>query len=748
MARTAGDAPTGSGGRGRVLSLKTHVLVLVAVFAAAAGVNVLYQRSAARHDARRSAVADAEFAAGIAARDIAAAVATVRANVSTVAGNPGLVRLLDNPADCALSFSGTGPFTSGHLDVVLADGSVVCTSLPPGGPRVYAGASWLTAALANPLAIGPVLDARTGKQVVVVSAPVAGRGMAVAILDLDAVGPALATGLGGPRQLEFVVTTPAGDTVLARSLDPDRWVGAPVAGTPFAIGADLTERRDVDGTPRLYGFGAVDGLQWRVYAGASRSQALAAAQRISNRQVLITLIGLGVFLAVALVFYRRIARPIRQLSAGVRAAADAPTAAPIVVPGPAEVSTLVEDFNRLLQADAERLSLQDRLHQSQRLESVGQLAGGVAHDFNNLLGVILNYAAFIAARSDDEAVKADAQQVIQAGERAAELTKQLLIFARRETVQPRPIVLNDIVADISTMLSRSLGEHINVVVRPGADAPTFLADRGQVEQVLVNLAVNARDAMPGGGTLMIETGAVDVDEQYAQSHPGLEPGRYAILTVSDTGEGMTPEVVAHIFEPFFTTKQPGKGTGLGLSTVYGVVTEARGTVTVYSEPSIGTTFRVYFPIVDAAVVADDPATGPAPAAGGNGETILVVDDQAAMLRLTCRILEGNGYRTLAASSPEDALRLAAGNDFDVLLTDLLMPEMSGRDLVEGMEAVRPGRPVLFMSGYGEELLGTQRMIPEGASFLQKPFTEQTLLAKVQAINVARTTPSNGGPGAT
>lgn len=276
MARTAGDAPTGSGGRGRALSLKTHVLVLVAVFVAAAGVNVVYQWSAARHDARRSAVADAEFAAGIAARDIAAAVAVVRANVTTVAANPGLVRLLDNPADCALSFSGTGPFTTGHLDVVLADGSVVCTSLPPGGPRVYAGASWLTAALANPLAIGPVLDARTGKQVLVVSAPIAGRGMAVAILDLDAVGPALATGLGGPRQLEFLVTTPAGDTVLARSLDPDRWVGAPVAGTPFAIGADLTERRDVDGTPRLYGFGAVDGMQWRVYAGASRSQALAA----------------------------------------------------------------------------------------------------------------------------------------------------------------------------------------------------------------------------------------------------------------------------------------------------------------------------------------------------------------------------------------------------------------------------------------------------------------------------------------
>ena len=747
MARTEDGAP--AAGRGRSLSLKTHVVALVAVFVVAAGVNVVYQRSAARHDARRSAVADARFAAGIAARDIAAALTSVRANLATIAANPGLVRLLDNPADCALSFSGTGPFTTGHLDVVLADGSVVCTSLPPGGPRIYAGASWLAGALTSPLQAEPVVDARTGKQVVVVSAPIAGgRGTAVAILDLDAVGPALAAGLGGPRGLEFVVTTPAGGTVLARSVNPDRWVGAPVAGTPFANGADPTEFRDLDGTPRLYGFAAVDGPQWRVYAGDSRSQALAAAERLSDRQVLITLIGLGVFLAVALVFYRRIASPIRQLSAGVRAAAEAPAATPIVVPGPTEVVTLVEDFNRLLHADAERLSLQNRLHQSQRLESVGQLAGGVAHDFNNLLGVILNYAAFVEARSEDEQVKADIQQVIQAAGRAADLTKQLLIFARRETVQRRPIVLNDIVTEISTMLSRSLGEHINVVVRTHADSPTFLADRGQVEQVLVNLAVNARDAMAGGGTLMIETGAIVVDEPYAQSHPGLEPGRYAILTVSDTGEGMAPDVLAHIFEPFFTTKQPGRGTGLGLSTVYGIATEAGGAVSVYSEPSIGTTFRVYFPAVEDAAPADDTVAEPAPPARGQGETILVVEDQPAVLRLTCRILAANGYRPLAAPGPDVALQLAAEHDYHVLLTDLLMPDMSGRDLVERIEAVRPGRPVLFMSGYGEELLGSQRMIPEGASFLQKPFTEETLLAKVQAIIGARSTPSNGASDAT
>jgi signal transduction histidine kinase/ActR/RegA family two-component response regulator len=745
MAGTEGDVSRTGRAPGRSFSLSTHVIALVAVFVVAAGFNVAYQRSAARDDARRAAVADADFAAGIAARDVAAAVAVVRSNLAAVAGNPGLLRLLDNPADCALSFSGPGPFATGHLDIVLADGTPICTSLPPALPGAYQGSEWLAGAMSAPALTAPALDVRTGKQVVVVSAPIAGRAAAVAMLDLDAVGPALSASLGGPRQLEFVVISSGADMVLARSVRPDRWVAAPVAGTPFASPADPTHHVDLDGTTRLYGQRTVEGLDWTLYAGANRSQALADAERLSDREVLITLIGLGVFLAVALVFYRRITRPIARLSAGVRMATRVPDAPPIDVSGPTEVATLVEDFNRLLLADAERQSLQDRLHQSQRLESVGQLAGGVAHDFNNLLGVILSYAAFAAARTEDEQVQADVGQVIDAADRAAGLTKQLLLFARRGTMQLRPLVLHDIVAGISGMLSRSLGEHVNIVVRSHPDAPTFLADGGQIEQVLVNLAVNARDAMPGGGTLMIESGAIDVDHQYAQSHPGLEPGRYAILTVSDTGEGMAPGVVAHIFEPFFTTKGPHQGTGLGLSTVYGVVTEAGGTVTVYSEPGIGTTFRVYFPSIDAPTQGDDTTTAPALAARGRGETILVVEDQPAMLKLTCRLLEANGYRVIAAPGPEDALRLAAGHDFDVLLTDLLMPETSGRELAERIERVRPGRPVLFMSGYGEELLGSQRMIPEGAAFLPKPFSEHTLLGKLQEVASARSTPSNGAP---
>ena len=721
--------------------LRTYVLGLVVVFVVAAAASVVYQRSAARSDARRSAIADAQFAARVAARDVAAAVDVVRSHIAVLAGNPGLVNVLDKPADCVLSFAGSGPFATGHLDVVVADGTVACSSLE--GQGAYAGAPWLPGALSAPALSAPVLDPRTGKQVVVVSAPIAGRAAAVAMLDLEAVGPALAAGLGGRHRLSFLVTTAGADTVLARSIDPGRWVGAPVTDTRFATPAGDRDRLDLDGTPRLYGESTVEGLEWKVFAGASRSHALADAERLSNRQMLLTLLGVGVFLAVALVFYRRIARPIGQLSAGVRAATGVPKAAPIEVIGPAEVTRLVQDFNRLLQADAERSSLQERLHQAQRLESVGQLAGGVAHDFNNLLAIILNYAAFAASRSDDEQAKADIEQVIEAGHRAADLTKQLLIFARREAVQRRPVVLVDVVDSIATMLSRSLGEHINIVVRSRGDAPVFLADPGQVEQVLVNLAVNARDAMPSGGTLMIETGAVEVDEQYAASHPGLSPGRYAILTVSDTGEGIAPDVAAHVFEPFFTTKRPGQGTGLGLSTVYGIATEAGGTVTVYSEPGIGTTFRVYFPAVDQPAAEPANDAKPAAAARGNGETVLVVEDHPAMLKLICRILDANGYCTRAAAGPEAALRLAAEDDFDLLLTDLLMPDMSGPELAERIDAVRPGRPVLFMSGYGEELLGSQRMIPDGVPFLQKPFTEQTLLAKMEAMGVARSTPSNG-----
>jgi two-component system cell cycle sensor histidine kinase/response regulator CckA len=287
------------------------------------------------------------------------------------------------------------------------------------------------------------------------------------------------------------------------------------------------------------------------------------------------------------------------------------------------------------------------------------------------------------------------------------------------------------------MLERTIGEHINMLARPAPQPMTVHADPSQLQQVLLNLAINARDAMPEGGTLVLEVNSATLGGDEVNMQPPLPAGTYARLLVSDTGEGMSPETAARVFEPFFTTKPQGKGTGLGLATVYGIVTEAGGSINVYSEPGIGTTFRVYFPAADTPAPASDPVADAPPIARGEGETVLVVEDQPAMLKLTCRILQANGYRTLAASGPEVALRVAAENEFDLVVTDLLMPDMSGRDLAERIEALRPGRPTLFMSGYGEELLGAQRMIPEGSAFLPKPFTEQTLLEKVRAVCTAR-----------
>jgi signal transduction histidine kinase len=280
-----------------------------------------------------------------------------------------------------------------------------------------------------------------------------------------------------------------------------------------------------------------------------------------------------------------------------------------------------------LQAQAERERLESRLHQSQRLESLGQLAGGVAHDFNNLLAVILNCASFVAdATAGDESVRADVEQIRRSAERAAKLTRQLMVFGRRDRAQLEALDLGAVVADVQSLLARSIGEHVRLVVRSAAGLPVVRADRSQIEQVLVNLAINARDAMPDGGTLTIEPSAQELDEEYTRLHPTVVPGSYVVLSVSDTGMGMSPEVVARIFEPFFTTKPPGKGTGLGLATVHGIVTGADGSLNVQSKLGAGTTIQAFFPVADAeATAAASAAADPGAAAKDHGETILLVE---------------------------------------------------------------------------------------------------------------------------
>jgi nitrogen-specific signal transduction histidine kinase len=393
---------------------------------------------------------------------------------------------------------------------------------------------------------------------------------------------------------------------------------------------------------------------------------------------------------------------------------------------------MVADMTERRRAQLEREQLEARLQQSQRLETVGQLAGGIAHDFNNLLAVILNYAYFVREQLPaDSAVRTDIEEIRHAAERASELTHQLLVFSRRETVSLEVLDLNEVVREMERLLRRTIGEHVELKTKL-ADEPCMVkADAAQVEQVVLNLAVNARDAMPDGGTVMIWTRRITVGEEHVGR---LRPGEYAVLAVSDDGPGMEREVVARAFEPFFTTKPKGKGTGLGLATVYGIVKQSGGYAWVYSELGQGTSVKIYLPRVDAPVEGSRPAP-PTTGSLGGSETILVVEDQEEVRRLTRRILEARGYRVLVAASGPEALRLAeheAGR-IDLLVTDVVMPGMSGREVGLLLAPARPTMKVLYLSGYTDESIVHHGVLEPGVAFMQKPFNAEALARKVREV---------------
>jgi PAS domain S-box-containing protein len=416
------------------------------------------------------------------------------------------------------------------------------------------------------------------------------------------------------------------------------------------------------------------------------------------------------------------------------------------------ITTAVRDATERLeiQAERERLltqaerdKLERQLHQSQRLESLGQLAGGVAHDFNNLLGVISNYAAFarkqIARQSSDgrapggpwESISNDIEQVQLAAERAAALTHQLLAFARQEVIQPRALNLNDIVIGVEQLLLRTLGEHVELITDLADDLPLVLADPGQIEQVLVNLAVNARDAMPGGGKLTILTSSAQVGEP-AATQVGLTPGSYVLLKVSDTGCGIPKHVLDRAFEPFFSTKPKGEGTGLGLATVYGIITQAGGNVRIYSEPGMGTTLTAYLPVTSAVAASAQAPAAPQP---GTGQIVLVVEDEPAMREVTRRTLAENGYQVTAVAGGKEALGALAHrlDHIDLLLTDVIMPQMQGKEVAAKILALHPHTRVVFMSGYTQGLLSEQGVLEPGIHLIEKPFSEASLLTKLHEV---------------
>ncbi|OFW13948.1 MAG: hypothetical protein A3H29_08520 [Acidobacteria bacterium RIFCSPLOWO2_02_FULL_67_21] len=378
----------------------------------------------------------------------------------------------------------------------------------------------------------------------------------------------------------------------------------------------------------------------------------------------------------------------------------------------------------------ERRALEAQFQQAQKMEAVGRLAGGVAHDFNNLLTVILGFCDLLLADgSPDDPRRPDIAEIHKAGMRAADLTRQLLAFSRKQIIEPTLLDLNAVLTDMRPMLGRLIKEDVKVLFHVAPRLAGITADRGQVEQVVVNLAVNAQDAMPQGGTLTIETANIDLDEHYTAMHFDVTPGPFVVLTVTDSGTGMTPDVREHLFEPFFTTKEVGKGTGLGLATIHGIVARSGGSVSVYTEVGLGTSFKVYFPQAAAEAVAARP-TAPALVQGGT-ERVLVVEDAEGLRDLTKRLLERQGYTVVVAANAEDARRRFEEAPCDVLLTDVVMPGSSGPELSRQLVKLSPGLKVIYMSGYTDEAIVQHGVLKPGIVFLHKPFSAVALGQKIR-----------------
>jgi signal transduction histidine kinase/CheY-like chemotaxis protein len=400
---------------------------------------------------------------------------------------------------------------------------------------------------------------------------------------------------------------------------------------------------------------------------------------------------------------------------------------------PSEVVGALSDITERKRAEEEQSKLREQLQQAQKLESVGRLAGGVAHDFNNLLTVMNGYADILLKElTPPDPMLEMIGEIRRAGQRAADLTRQLGLLSRKQVVQASEVNLNDVITEVEKMLARVIGVDIRLESVLSPSLGCVLADPGQLHQILMNLAVNARDAMPGGGTLLIETTNVDLDDSYVEQHAEVKPGPYVQLKVSDTGIGMTKDAMSHLFEPFFTTKKPGEGTGLGLATVYGIVKQSGGSIWVYSEPGQGTMFTIYFPRIDAGVKLQEE-TAPVSASLRGAETVLIVEDQEALRKMAARVLRSYGYRVLEAAHPGEALldsERYAGR-IHLLLTDVVMPGMTGPELAGRIKPLRPAMEVLFMSGYSEHVIADRLQL--AGTYLPKPFSPEALATKVRRV---------------
>jgi len=404
---------------------------------------------------------------------------------------------------------------------------------------------------------------------------------------------------------------------------------------------------------------------------------------------------------------------------------------------PVAVQGSARDITERKRSEEALRASQLQLQQSQKLEAIGQLAGGVAHDFNNMLTAIIGYTDLSLRRVGlENPIRRNLEETKKAAERAASLVRQLLAFSRKQILEPKVLDLNDVVKDMHKMLTRLIGENIKLATRLETDLGSVKADPCQVEQIIVNLVVNARDAMPRGGRVTIETANVALDDQFAvKKHVSVKPGEYVMLAVSDTGSGMDQETQARIFEPFFTTKEVGKGTGLGLSTVYGIVKQSGGNIWVYSEEGLGTVFKVYLPRIDDATASTIARQSQETSAPRGTETILLVEDEDVVRGLTRKILMQAGYNVLDAKGGDEAIRLchAHAGPIDLLLTDVVMPEVSGKEVADRLLELRPSIRVLYMSGYTDEAIVQHGVLDANVKFIQKPFTWVGLTRKVREV---------------
>ena len=398
---------------------------------------------------------------------------------------------------------------------------------------------------------------------------------------------------------------------------------------------------------------------------------------------------------------------------------------------------VIQDITERKRVEMEKTKLETQLQQSQKMESIGRLAGGVAHDFNNMLTVILGHVEMALDQIDPKhPLYIDLMEIHKSAERSSGLTRQLLAFARKQTITPKVLYLNETISGMLNMLQRLIGEDVDLHWQPASSLWQIRMDPSQIDQLLANLCVNARDAIKDVGKITIETQNNTFDQDYCTSHPGFIPGEYVSLTVSDTGIGMEKETISHIFEPFFTTKELGKGTGLGLATVYGIVRQNNGFINVISEPGQGTTLNIYLPRFKGIVEQVQPEDTERPIQRGQ-ETILLVEDEPAILKLTTRMLSGQGYTVLATNSPGEAIRVARehAGEINLLMTDVIMPEMNGKDLAKNLLSHYPNLKQLFMSGYTADVIAHHGVLDEGVYFIQKPFSIKDLSAKVRdALN--------------